>query len=165
MKPRIAVVGASRCDRPTREAAYRVGREIASRGALLLCGGGSGVMEAAARGARDAGGRTIGILPGSGPGTSPPNPSIEIPIYTGMGQARNVVLVLSADGVIAVGGEWGTLSEIAMARKHGRPVVLLDSWELTPPASSGAEPPPRASTPGEAVRELLALIARHQETA
>jgi uncharacterized protein (TIGR00725 family) len=117
-------------------------------------------MEAAARGARDAGGRTIGILPGSGPQDSPPNPWIEIPVYTGMGQARNVVLVLSADGVVAVGGEWGTLSEIAMAAKHARPVVLLGSWELTPPPSSRLSTPPTAATPADAVRTILELVAR-----
>lgn len=90
-------------------------------------------MERAAAGARDAGGQTIGILPGRSAAESPPNDSIELPIFTGLGQARNQVLVLSAQAVIAIGGGWGTLSEIGLAMKHDIPVVLLESWKLSHP--------------------------------
>lgn len=127
---RLAVIGAGTCDARLDTLAYDVGREVARRGALLLCGGRGGVMERAASGARDAGGRTVGILPGRSPRESPPNASIDLPIFTGLGQARNQVLVLSAHAVIAVGGGWGTLSEIGLAMKHDIPVVLLESWKL-----------------------------------
>lgn len=160
--PRIAVAGGGSCDEATRQCALEVGRRIAEAGAVLVCGGGSGVMAAAAEGARRAGGTTIGILPGTGRLDSPPNRSIDIPIYTGLGQGRNLVLVLTADAVIAVGGEWGTLSEIALAGKHGRPVVLLGSWGLEPPppgADGGQRPaitmPVVAGTPREAVEAAL----------
>ncbi len=121
-------------------------------------------MEAAASGARSEGGSTVGILPGSDATQSTPNPAIDLAVYTGMGQARNVVLVLSADALIAVGGEWGTLSEIAMARKHGRPLVLLDSWRLEAPGGDAAEPPVVASTPLEAVELATGMIAPTRET-
>jgi len=154
---RLAVAGGGQCDAATREVAFETGREIARVGAVLLCGGGQGVMEAAARGAKSERGLTIGILPGTGPADSPANPSIEIPLFTGMGQARNVVLVLSADAVIAVGGEWGTLSEIAIAMKHGRPVVLLDSWRLGHPSTADAAMPVRADSPRQAVALAVEL--------
>ncbi len=126
--PRIAVCGAGDCDPATYELARQVGRLLAHAGAVLLCGGLGGVMEAACRGAREAGGLTVGILPGMEAGAS--NPYVELPIATGMGQARNAVLVLSAQAVIAVAGEAGTLSEIALALKTGRPVVGLGTWRL-----------------------------------
>ena len=97
-------------------------------------------MEAAARGASSEAGLTVGILPGPDAQASPPNPHIALPLFTGMGQARNVVLVLSADAVIAVGGEWGTLSEIAIAMKHGKPLVLLGTWRVEPPEGDIALP-------------------------
>jgi uncharacterized protein (TIGR00725 family) len=87
-------------------------------------------MERAAAGASASGGKSVGILPGRSASESPPNSSIDLPIFTGLGQARNQVLVLSADAVVAVGGGWGTLSEIGLAMKHGIPVVLLESWTL-----------------------------------
>ena len=150
---RIAVCGAGRCDEPTAEVARQVGRLLAASGALLLCGGLGGVMAAACRGAHEAGGLTIGLLPGSDPDEA--NPDVDVPIATGMGQARNVVLVLSAEAVIAVGGEAGTLSEIALALKAGRPVIGLGTWRLT---RSDGTPESRvryASTPEEAVRLAL----------
>lgn len=160
--PRIAVAGGGLCDESTSRRADEVGRLVAAAGAILLCGGGSGVMAAAARGARDAGGLVIGILPGTGKHDSPPDPAVTIPVFTGLGQARNLVLVLSADVVIAIGGEWGTLSEIALARKHGRPVVLLDSWRLEPPAPMPGDVglPLVATTPAEAVETALGLAHR-----
>jgi uncharacterized protein (TIGR00725 family) len=151
------VAGGGRCDQATHDVAVEVGREIARAGAVLLCGGGGGVMAAAAEGARSAGGLTVGVLPGKDAVESPPNPAIEIPLFTGLGQARNVVLVLSADAVIAVGGEWGTLSEIATAMKHRRPVVLFDSWQLGHPAGPGTAMPATADTPREAVDLALTL--------
>ncbi len=129
------------------------GGAIAEAGAWLVCGGGGGVMEAASWGAREAGGRTIGILPGEDLGAA--NPWIEVAIATGLGEARNLLVVRNADAVIAVGGEWGTLSEIALARKIGRPVVLLGSWSLTDPQGHPAELP-AVDSAEEAVRQALA---------
>lgn len=156
---RLAVIGAGECNALTATMARGVGAEIARAQAILLCGGGTGVMAAAAAGAASGGALTLGILPGTDAISSPPNDSIQIPLYTGMGQARNLILVLSADAVIAVGGEWGTLSEIGLAMKHGRPVVLLNSWGLDPPGRSEPTMPYRAKTPAEAVSTAIRLIA------
>jgi uncharacterized protein (TIGR00725 family) len=123
-------MGASQCDEATSEMARRVGALIAQRGAVLLCGGRGGVMEAAARGAKEAGGLTIGILPGMNAGETPPNPYIDVAIFTGLRDGRNWVNVCASDAIIAVSGGYGTLSEIALALKVGKPVVLLQSWEL-----------------------------------
>lgn len=121
--PIIAVVGAGSCDVQLERLAFEVGREIARRGAVVVCGGLGGVMEAAARGAKEAGGWTVGILPGSS--TTTANPYIDFPVATNMGQARNAIIVHTADVLIAVAGEYGTLSEIAMALKIGKKVVAL----------------------------------------
>jgi uncharacterized protein (TIGR00725 family) len=121
---RIAVCGAGNGDAPLLRLAEQVGEEIARAGAALVCGGLGGVMEAAARGAQVHGGTTIGVLPGDD--ASAANPWISFPLPTGMGEARNALVVRFVDAVIAVGGEWGTLSEIALARKMGVPVVLLE---------------------------------------
>ncbi|MGC8873988.1 MAG: TIGR00725 family protein [Chloroflexia bacterium] len=126
--PRIAVCGASRCDPATYEQARQVGELLARAGAIVLTGGLGGVMEAACRGAREAGGLTVGILPGED--VRDANRYVWLPIATGMGQARNVILVLTASAVVAIAGEAGTLSEIALALKMGRPVVALASWRL-----------------------------------
>lgn len=120
---RIAVAGAGICGQELMGLAEEVGRRIAEAGAILICGGLGGVMEGAARGAERAGGITVGILPGADARDA--NPYIRIPLPTGMGEGRNVLVARSADVVIAIGGEWGTLSEVAMARKCGIPVVLL----------------------------------------
>lgn len=114
-------------------------------------------MEAASRGARSEGGKTVGVLPGTSMRETPPNPWVETAVFTGLGQARNLVLVLSADAVVAVGGAWGTLSEIALAKKHGRPVVLLDSWTLTPPEGAPGEGLEVAREASEASRRALTL--------
>jgi len=121
---RITVVGAGRCDQATASIAERVGGEIARRGGVLICGGLGGVMEAAARGAKAAGGLTIGILPGEHADDA--NAHIDIPIATAMGHARNVVNVRAADAVIGIGGSYGTISEIALALTMGVPVVAID---------------------------------------
>jgi uncharacterized protein (TIGR00725 family) len=154
-QPIIAVCGAGLCDATLAEVAEAVGRAIATAGAVLVCGGLGGVMAAACRGARAAGGVTIGILPG--PDTSAANPDVQIPIATGMGEARNVIIVRTADAVIAVGGEYGTLSEIALARKAGRAVVGLGTWALGHD-TSGRLHVLEANTPAEAVAIALAHI-------
>lgn len=156
----LGLIGASSCGEKERRAAYETGREIASAGALLICGGGGGVMLAGCEGAKSAGGTTIGILSGKTPGSAAPNPHVDIPIYTDMGQARNLIIVLSSAAVIAIGGEWGTLSEIALARKHGIPVVLLDSWELKSPSAELLANLPSASNAKSAVRTALELAGR-----
>jgi uncharacterized protein (TIGR00725 family) len=129
----IVVVGAAVCDEPTSDLAREVGAEIARSGATLVCGGRTGVMAAACAGAKAAGGLTVGVLPGIDEASSPPNPDLDVVLYSGLQQARNQVLVLSGSAVIALGGGWGTLSEIACALKYRVPVVLLESWTLRRP--------------------------------
>jgi len=124
----VAVVGAAECSSEVYELAREVGREIARSGAILLCGGRGGVMEAACRGATETGGVAIGILPGFD--RSSQNPYVTYSIVTGLGDARNAVLVRSADAVIAISGGYGTLSEIGLALKAGRRVVGLHTWEI-----------------------------------
>jgi uncharacterized protein (TIGR00725 family) len=160
---RIAVVGGAACDERCRHLAYETGCEIGRRG-ILLCGGGSGVMAAAAEGARSVGGMTVGILPGANAAASPPNRHIQLALYTGLGQARNQVLVLSAHAIVAVCGGWGTLNEISMAAKHGIPVVRLESWQVTRP--DGVDEPllMDAETPAEAVRLALAAARGKEES-
>jgi uncharacterized protein (TIGR00725 family) len=122
-----------------------VGRRLAEADAIVLCGGLGGVMEAVSEGAAEAGGTVVGILPGSD--RSAASPHLTLAIATGLGEARNAVLTTAADSVIAIGGGWGTLSEIGLARKKGRPVVGLDTWELNGLRAAGS--------PEEAVRIAL----------
>ncbi|MCK9297787.1 TIGR00725 family protein [Methanoculleus sp. YWC-01] len=122
----IAVIGRGDCSVEEYEAAETIGYLIAGNHETVCCGGLGGVMEAACRGAKEAGGTTVGILPDTGEG----NAFLDIVIRTGMGHARNVVLVNSADAVIAVGGGYGTLSEIAIALKTGKPVFGLQTWKI-----------------------------------
>lgn len=126
--PLIAVIGDTECAPAVERAAEETGRLIARRGGIVVTGGYGGVMEAACRGARKAGGTTIGIL--SGKHASEANRWIGIPIVTGMGHARNAVIALTADGIVAVGGAFGTLSEIAYALRFGKPLVGIRSWKL-----------------------------------
>jgi uncharacterized protein (TIGR00725 family) len=135
----VAVCGASEPDRSQRELAREVGRRLAEAGAVVLCGGLGGVMEAVAEGASGAGGTVVGILPGEDRRAG--NRHLTVAIATGLGEARNAVLIVAADAVIAIGGGWGTLSEIALARRGARPVVALQSWDLAgvPVATSAAE--------------------------
>ena len=119
----VAVIGAGRASEAVTELARAVGREIGRRSAILVCGGLTGVMEAAARGARETGGHTLGILPNYDRTSA--NPHIEFAIATGMGEARNVVVIATADAVIALEGAGGTLAEIGFALKLGRPVVAV----------------------------------------
>ena len=152
----VAIVGASQCTPQEAEIAEAVGRELARRDAILICGGRGGVMEAACRGAKAGGGRTVGILPGTSRHQA--NPYVDIPIVTGLGEARNLIIVRSADAVIAVGGEYGTLSEIAFALKLGVPVVGLGTWELSKDGRR-VEAIVRATSPTEAVERALTLGA------
>ncbi len=124
----ITVIGASDCSAEETKLAEEVGRELARRGATLICGGLEGVMEAACKGARSEDGVTVGILPGDSRDTA--NPYVQIPIVTGMGYARNVAVVKSAQAVIAIGGSYGTLSEIAYALQSDIPVIGLGTWSL-----------------------------------
>jgi len=126
--PYVAVVGSGTAAGELYDQARKVGRLVAERGATVVCGGLSGVMEAAARGATEAGGTAIGILPDVD--RKRQNEYLTHSVATGAGQARNLAVVCSGDVVIAVGGEYGTLSEIGLARKVGRPVVVLEGWDL-----------------------------------
>ncbi len=122
----IGVIGAGECDKATYELAKEVGKEIAICGCALICGGLGGVMEAAAKGAKEAGGLTIDVLPSSNPLDA--NPYIDIPIVTGLGEARNIIIVRTAKVLIAISGGYGTLSEIAFALKMDKPIIGLNTW-------------------------------------
>ena len=124
----VAVVGSGTATGELYERAREVGRLVAERGAVVVCGGLSGVMEATARGATETGGTALGILPDEDRGRA--NAYLSYSVVTGAGHARNLAVVCSGDVVIAVGGEYGTLSEIGLALKVGRPVVALGSWDL-----------------------------------
>jgi uncharacterized protein (TIGR00725 family) len=145
----VAVVGSGTASGKLYEKAREVGRLVAERSATLVCGGRSGVMEAAARGVTEAGGTAIGILPDEDRKSA--NEYLSYSIATGTGHARNLAVVCSGDVVIAIGGEYGTLSEIGLARKVGRPVVALESWDLGEDVIS-------ASSPEEAVEAAFGLI-------
>ena len=125
----ISVIGGSQPSPEAEELAEQVGRELAKRGATVVCGGLSGVMEAVCKGAKTAGGTTIGILPDRAPDRA--NQWVDIPICTGMGYARNVIVVYTGEAVIAVDGAYGTLSEIGHALGVGIPVVGLDTWTVS----------------------------------
>jgi len=135
----IGVFGAGNIEETAAEyqLAFAVGNQLARKGFIVLTGGLGGTMSAASKGAKEAGGITVGILPGTSK-TSPANRYVDIAIYTGMGEARNVINVKSCLAAIAIGGEYGTLSEIGLALKGGCPLVLLNSWSLTP--HSGLSP-------------------------
>jgi len=129
-KIKISVIGGSTVGKDTYDTAFEVGCLIAQRGALLVCGGMGGVMEASCKGAKSKGGITIGILPAIDEESS--NPYLDIKIPTGLGYARNALVVLAGHAVIAVDGKSGTLSEIGYALTYGKPLIGLDTWELTP---------------------------------
>ncbi|HZD16769.1 MAG TPA: TIGR00725 family protein [Actinomycetota bacterium] len=149
----IAVVGPSAATPAEHALGEDVGRRIAEAGAVLVCGGMGGLMEAAASGCAKAGGRSVGIVPGE---RAAANPYLTVVVATGMGEARNAIVVRTADVVIAITGEFGTLSEIALALKMGKPVVGLQTWELAKPGS-GTDPIVRANDPAEAVTTALHL--------
>jgi uncharacterized protein (TIGR00725 family) len=149
----IAVIGAGQCNDESDSTAYDVGRLIAERGAIVISGGSTGVMEAASRGAREASGLVVGILPGLDPRGA--NPFVDVVIPTGMGQLRNGLVINSAGAVIAIGGEWGTLSEIGFALKTGKPVIGWRTWELARGGAQSADIV-RVDTAQEAVDEAFA---------
>jgi uncharacterized protein (TIGR00725 family) len=130
--PALAVLGPSAASEDEEKVAFRIGSIAARRGWVIVSGGGPGVMAAVCRGATEAGGITVGILPSTGPIQGYPNRWVRIPIFTGAGMARNVFNVLSAGLCVAIGGGPGTLSEIALAIKAGVPVWCLRSWSIEP---------------------------------
>jgi uncharacterized protein (TIGR00725 family) len=125
----ISVIGGYPCSADEARMAEEVGRGLARRGAVLICGGEGGVMEAACKGAKSEGGITVGILPGDSRRSA--NPYVMIPIVTSIGSARNIIVVKSAQAVIAIGGGYGTLSEISFALKSGIPVIGLNTWAFS----------------------------------
>jgi uncharacterized protein (TIGR00725 family) len=141
----VAVVGASDASAEQFAAAEEVGRLLGERHAVVVCGGRGGVMEGACKGAQAAGGTTLGILPGLDRAEA--NPYVDVAVPTGLGEARNALVVRAADSLIAVGGGYGTLSEVALALKAGKPVVGLASFELDGMTQAGS--------PGEAVAAAL----------
>ncbi len=149
MQRYIAVVGGGTCSAEEAAAAERIGALIARADAVLVCGGLSGVMEAACRGARREGGLTVGLLPGTDRAAA--NPHVAVAIATGLGELRNGLVVRAADAIIAVGGEFGTLSEIGFALKLGKRVVGLGTWDL----GRRGEAILRAATPEDAARLAL----------
>jgi hypothetical protein len=155
----IAVIGESAPSPRLLALAEAVGAEIASAGAVLTCGGLGGAMEAACRGAQSKGGITIGILPGTRHADA--NPYVTHAIPTGLGHARNLLVVRSADAVIAIGGKFGTLSEIAFAKVEGIPVIGLSTWRLERDGQKD-DPILRARDAKEAVAMALACIGRER---
>jgi uncharacterized protein (TIGR00725 family) len=156
-EPYISVIGAGLASEDEVAAAEEIGRLLAEAGAILLCGGLGGVMDAAARGCDAAGGTSVGILPGED--RTAGSAHLTVRIATGLGEGRNVIVARAADAVIAVGGEFGTLSEIAFALKMGKPVVGLGTWSLDLEGLPG-DPLQRASDPVDAVAKALEAAER-----
>ncbi|MCA1692310.1 MAG: TIGR00725 family protein [Actinobacteria bacterium] len=153
----IAVVGGSTAEADVCLAAEGVGRELARCGAVLVCGGLGGVMEAACRGAKAEGGQTVGILPGERRDAA--NPWVDVALPTGLGEGRNLLVVRASDALVAVGGEFGTLSEIALALRMGKPVVGVGTWELAR-AGEPVEAIVRVDDPFAAARTAIELARR-----
>ena len=155
----IAVIGNSSSSPEEVKLAETVGELLAQRGATVICGGLGGVMEAVCRGAKSKGGLTVGILPGQD--SSMANPWVDIPVVTGIGEARNVAVVKSAQAVIAIGGSYGTLSEIAYALKSSIPVIGLNTWSLS---RNGREDDSiiRVQSATEAVDKAISLAKRRK---
>ncbi len=145
MKRVIAVIGGRRVKKGLLLMAEDVGRLIAERGAVLLCGGLGGIMEASAKGAKGAGGLTLGVLPQDDKGHA--NPFIDVSVATGLGIGRNVIIARTADALVAIGGQYGTLSEIAFSLQLKKPVVGIETWDI-----DGVI---RAETPEDAVRKIF----------
>lgn len=152
MPPYVAVVGASRASAQEESAAEAVGRGLGEAGAIVVCGGRGGVMEAACRGAKAGGGTTVGILPGTSRAEA--NPHVDIALATGLGELRNGLVVRAADALVAIGGAFGTLSEVALALQAGKTVVGLE-WELSL-AGKRVDTIVLASSPADAVARVLA---------
>jgi uncharacterized protein (TIGR00725 family) len=160
-EPYVAVVGPSAGTPAELAIGEAVGRMVAEAGAVLVCGGMGGVMEAAAGGATKAGGKTVGILPTAS--RLEGNPYLTVAVATGMGEARNAIVVRTSDVVIAVHGEFGTLSEIALALKIGKPVVGLGTWELRK-AGEPVDAIVRATSAEDAVAKALRLASELRES-
>jgi hypothetical protein len=150
----VAVVGAGVAGADLERVAEAVGRGLAENGAVVLCGGLSGVMEAVCRGCRAAGGTSVGILPGDDRAAA--NEFVDLALATGMGEMRNALIVRAADVVVALGGEFGTLSEVAFALKIGRPVVGYETWELRRRGAAD-DSITRVASPQDAVAAALRL--------
>ncbi len=153
----VAVVGGGAASADACRAAEVVGRELGRNGAVVICGGLGGVMEAACRGAKAEGGTTVGILPGTDRADA--NPAVDVAVTTGMGEARNALVVRAADAVVAVEGEFGTLAEIALALRWGKPVVGIGTWELSKKGRP-IDAVVRVDDPAEAARAALSLVER-----
>jgi uncharacterized protein (TIGR00725 family) len=159
--PQVAVSGGGSDSAPEAlRIAEEVGRGLANAGAVVVCGGLGGVMDAAARGAAQAGGEVIGIVPGDDPAEA--NEHCTHVVATGIGHARNLAVVASADAVIAIAGEWGTLSEIAFARRLGRPVVTVGSWRVTGAGAMEAAPGIEAADDAAAAVDAALRHLRHR---
>jgi uncharacterized protein (TIGR00725 family) len=151
----VGIIGESSCSGKTAELAYQAGTLLARAGVVLVTGGLGGVMESSCRGAKEAGGVTLGILPAGD--RSGENPYLDYSIPTGLGEARNSIVVRCSDALLAVGGSYGTLSEIAFALRFGKPVVGLETWRLTNGGGVSA-PVVYAADPDSAVNLVLGLI-------
>jgi uncharacterized protein (TIGR00725 family) len=150
----VAVCGPRECTPAQASLARQVGVLLAEAGAVVICGGGSGVMAAVAAGARSAGGLVVGIRPG--PDRDGASPDLSVTIVTNLGEARNAVIVWSADAVIAIGGSWGTLSEVALARRRGGvPVIVLDGWQILAADGTPVAGITHATSPAQAVSQAL----------
>jgi len=159
--PYVAVCGPDPASETVAAQAESIGHALARAGAVVVCGGLGGAMEAAAAGAAAEGGVVVGVLPGTD--RSAANRHVTVALPTGMGEMRNALIVRAADAVIAVAGEFGTLSEIALALKAGKPVVGLGTWELVRGGGERADEIVRASTPEEAVATALRLASRTRQ--
>jgi hypothetical protein len=153
----VAVIGGSSATAEQAAAAEVVGQKLAQAGAVLICGGRGGVMEAACRGAKSAGGLTIGILAGTD--ASQANPYVDLPMVTGIGEARNTIIIRTAHAAVAIGGSYGTLSEIAFCMSFGLPVVGLGTWHVKREGHPSA-PIHRAATADAAAEQALALARK-----
>ncbi len=152
--PYVAVIGpGTGATREEAELARRVGSLLADRGAIVVCGGLAGVMLAACEGASARGGLTVGLLPGRDRDAGNPHLSVALP--TGLGELRNGLVVGASDAVIAVGGSWGTLSEIALAMRTGKPTVVIGGWAIAMPGAAASEVPGVAASAEQAVDEAL----------
>lgn len=156
----IGVIGGGVCSRETGAIAEEVGLLLAEHNVHLICGGLGGVMEAACRGAKRGGATTIGILPRRD--SKEANPWVDLPIVTGLGEARNLIIVQSSQAIIAIGGEYGTLSEIAVAMKFKIPVITIGGWRLQW-EGQWDENLLRAADPAEAVEMAVMLVAENKE--
>ncbi len=158
--PYVAVVGPSDPEPDCYELAMEVGRLIAERGGTVVCGGLGGVMEAAALGASGAGGRVLGVLPGRDRADA--NPYLTVAVATGLGELRNGLVIRTSDAVVAVGGSWGTLSEVALARRLDVPVFSLRGWSVVDQHGAVVDGPVTVANPEEAVDAAVQAAARRR---